>query len=86
MGAGRPQDVPQDFREEFRVERHRIDQYAPGEDFNESDVSDDYGYDCSDEDPDDVVEYDTEHSRYSTVSDRERRYRRARRQVNRRAR
>ena len=68
--------MPQDFKEQFHSTR---------EDASESDDV----YDSSgdeEEDPNDIIKYDTEHSRYSTVSDRERRQKCARRRANRHAR
>ena len=73
LGRGRPQDIPQDFKDQF---------HSACEDM--SDSTDD-SYDSSDEEPDDIIGYDTEHLRYSTVSDREKRRKQARRRANRQA-
>ena len=72
LGGGHPETVPQDFKEQFHSAR---------EDASESDDV----YDSSgdeEEDPDDIIEYNTEHSRFSTVSDRERHQKCARHRAN----
>ena len=73
LGRGRPEDVPEDFKDQF---------HSTCEDM--SDLTDEL-YDSSDEEPDDIFSYDMEHSRFSTVSDCEKRRKRVRHRVNRQA-
>ena len=75
--GGHPETVPQEFKDQFHSAR---------EDMSGSDDPCDSSDDDEDEDPNDIVEYDTEHSRFSTVQDRDRRCKRARHRVNHQAR
>ena len=63
LGGGHPEMVPQEFKDQFHSAR---------EDMSRSDDPYDSSKDDEDEDLDNIVEYDTEHSRFSTVQDRDR--------------
>ena len=60
LGGGHPERVPQEFRDSFHSARE-----------DQSDMASDS--DSETEDWDDIIAYDTETSRYTTVADRERR-------------
>ena len=84
-GASRLQDIHCDFQDTFRAEReHQQDHHNAYQSAREEqwDSSRDYGDESSDEEPDDIITYDMEHSWFSTVFDQECYMKRTRHQAN----
>ena len=60
LGGGHPERVPQEFHDAFHSPREK-----------QSDMAPDSGSETEEEEWDDIVAYDTETSRYTTVADQD---------------